>query len=320
MTASRGALLDGDAACRALEMDCAARGFKVTVRPLGDGPRHLSASFSLFGDIAVASSRTTPVAVSRSRADISQDAHEFFVLPLHFGGTYTLDQAGREHHFEGGGTRLVAGNSPYLLQQRPDDGVGETYSLAIPAEKLRDRVRRADDQALRAIAPDDPGYVFLSNYVRFLACQAPVSPEMAHQVGNHLLDLAGLMLQPGRDQAEHSEEAVRAVRRRELDQLLDRKLADPAVDLTRLAQAMGISRRYVQMLFEGMGTSFSDELRRRRVERAIALIADPRCAGRSLADIAFACGFADLSTFNRSFRVVTGQTPSTWRRVPGQHE
>lgn len=307
---------DPEAAFRELETDCAAHGFRVSVRPLGDGPVHLSASFALFGDIAIATSRTSPVAVSRSRDDVRDDAHEFFVLPLHFGGAYSLDQAGREHRFESGGTRLVAGNSPYRLEQRPGGGIGETYSLAIPAERLRGRVRQADDRARQAIAPDDPGYVFLGNYVRFLAQQPPVAPDMAALVGDHLLDLAGLMLRPDRDEENRAEEAIRMVRRRELDHHLDRRLTDPALDLERVAQALGLSRRYVQMLFEDMGTSFSDELRRRRVDRAIALIADPRTAGRSLADIAFACGFSDLSTFNRSFRKLTGQTPSSWRRLP----
>lgn len=48
-----------------------------------------------------------------------------------------------------------------------------------------------------------------------------------------------------------------------------------------------------------------------RIRRACRLLAED---GRSIAAVALAAGFANLSTFNLRFRRVTGMTPSAWRR------
>ena len=40
------------------------------------------------------------------------------------------------------------------------------------------------------------------------------------------------------------------------------------------------------------------------------MLRDPRYAATSISDIAFACGFGDLSYFNRAFRRRYGATPS----------
>jgi transcriptional regulator GlxA family with amidase domain len=50
----------------------------------------------------------------------------------------------------------------------------------------------------------------------------------------------------------------------------------------------------------------------RRVDRAKDLM---RATGTPLAEIAFACGFADQSHFTRMFSQATGMTPREWRRI-----
>lgn len=301
---------------REVERACAENGFRVSIRPLRGGPGYLSASIAAFGSIRVASSRTTPVCVTRSQADVRSDTQEFFALPFHFGHGFSVDQGGREHSFETGGTRLIAGNSPYSLTQQPRDGISETFTLAIPAEELRSRVNKVDDRVFEAISPESPGYIFLANYLRHLSLQGPEDQSLQAAIGGHLFDLVALLLQADKERAEQADEAIRSVRRRRLHQLLDHQFTDPGLDLERVAQQLGISRRYVQLLLETAGTNFSDELCRRRIDKALALISDPRSRHRKMTDIAFDCGFADLSTFNRSFRRVLGNTPSSWRRLP----
>jgi AraC family transcriptional regulator len=49
----------------------------------------------------------------------------------------------------------------------------------------------------------------------------------------------------------------------------------------------------------------------RRIERAKGLLADPLA---SVTDIAFDAGFKGTSAFSATFRRVTGQTPTGYRR------
>jgi AraC-like DNA-binding protein len=41
---------------------------------------------------------------------------------------------------------------------------------------------------------------------------------------------------------------------------------------------------------------------------------DPACASRSITEIAFDSGFADVAHFNRAFRKRRACTPGEWRR------
>ncbi|MCD5992378.1 AraC family transcriptional regulator [Pseudomonas sp. CDFA 602] len=58
------------------------------------------------------------------------------------------------------------------------------------------------------------------------------------------------------------------------------------------------------------GHGFIDLMRKLRVQRACRLLLQTRM---SISDICFEVGYANLSNFNRHFRVETGQTPSEYR-------
>lgn len=80
-----------------------------------------------------------------------------------------------------------------------------------------------------------------------------------------------------------------------------------------LAERTGISTRTLHRLFAASGTTFQDWLREQRLERCWAELNDHGRRGRSIADVAFGCGFNDLSTFNRAFRARFGMTPRAAR-------
>src|SRR3546814_3690801 len=73
------------------------------------------------------------------------------------------------------------------------------------------------------------------------------------------------------------------------------------------------SPRYVRRLFQDEGSSFSDHVLGERLDRAHRLLLHPGQASRTIAAVAYACGFGDLSYFNRTFRRRFGMTPSDLR-------
>jgi AraC-like DNA-binding protein len=80
-----------------------------------------------------------------------------------------------------------------------------------------------------------------------------------------------------------------------------------------IAAQHGIMPRYIQPLFEGEGTTFTDYVLTQRLARAHRILTDPRISGRKISTIAFDIGFGDLSYFNRTFRRRYGATPSDFR-------
>jgi AraC-like DNA-binding protein len=71
--------------------------------------------------------------------------------------------------------------------------------------------------------------------------------------------------------------------------------------------------RSLHLLFEVEGVSFGHWVTRRRLEEIKLLLANPSTADRSIADIAFAWGFNDLSTFYRAFQTAYGVKPGDIR-------
>jgi AraC family L-rhamnose operon regulatory protein RhaS len=83
-----------------------------------------------------------------------------------------------------------------------------------------------------------------------------------------------------------------------------------------VAAQLGMSRRRFTDLFRAVtGATWSDYLRRLRVEHAKHLL---RATGRSVLTIAFESGFEDLSSFYRAFRRLEGTSPHRWRRRVGR--
>jgi transcriptional regulator GlxA family with amidase domain len=79
----------------------------------------------------------------------------------------------------------------------------------------------------------------------------------------------------------------------------------------RLARVSGVSQAHFARSFkEAFGVPPHRYLLTRRVERAMALLRD---TDLSITQIAFEVGWESLGTFGRTFRDVTGETPSAVR-------
>jgi AraC-like DNA-binding protein len=132
--------------------------------------------------------------------------------------------------------------------------------------------------------------------------------------GDHVLDLIGLALGAEGDERQLAEErGLQSVRRAAILREIDTCSADPRLSAETVAMDLGVTPRYVRLLLEQTGRSFSEHLLERRLERAAAMLRNPAKKYCKVADIALDCGFGDLSYFNRAFRRRYGMTPSDTR-------
>lgn len=89
---------------------------------------------------------------------------------------------------------------------------------------------------------------------------------------------------------------------------IDRHLAEPDLDVDRLARTYGLSRSSLYRLFEPIG-GVAAYIRQQRLERArLEIVATDRAGGR-IGPIAYRWGFKDASAFTRAFRETFGETP-----------
>ena len=94
----------------------------------------------------------------------------------------------------------------------------------------------------------------------------------------------------------------------------ERDYLDPDVKLTDLAERIGTSPQLLsQYLNHVLGVNFFDYVNGLRVVEVQNLMRDPANDARTLLDLAFAAGFNSKSTFNTSFKKISGLAPSAWR-------
>lgn len=87
---------------------------------------------------------------------------------------------------------------------------------------------------------------------------------------------------------------------------------DGAICLATVAKAVNTSTFYFCKLFKrATGLTFTDYLARVRIEKAKTLLLD---RNRRVSEVAYDIGFKSLTHFNRVFRKIVRQSPSSYRR------
>lgn len=98
----------------------------------------------------------------------------------------------------------------------------------------------------------------------------------------------------------------------------ERGYLDTDIKLVDLADCIGTSPQLLsQYLNDILASSFFDYINGLRVAEVQRLMRDRASDGRTLLDLAFAAGFNSKSTFNSSFKKISGLAPSSWRRLHG---
>jgi len=139
-------------------------------------------------------------------------------------------------------------------------------------------------------------------------------PQMRQLIAAQLCDLVAVTLGATRDATTVAEgRGIRAARLSAIKADIEAHLAIGDLSPNAVARGQRISDSYIRKLLESEGTSFSQFVLDRRLERARRMLMAPGCASRSIALIAFDAGFGDLSYFNRTFKRFYGLTPSEVR-------
>jgi len=126
------------------------------------------------------------------------------------------------------------------------------------------------------------------------------------------MDLAALGLGAHVDAKDCAQRGgLRAIPLDGLVRLFERHFATPDFSAQKLARLAGLSERYVHELLYEAGAGFTARVLELRMRRAAELLARPE--PKRISEFAFACGFNDLSYFNRCFRRRFGLTPTPAR-------
>jgi AraC-like DNA-binding protein len=143
-----------------------------------------------------------------------------------------------------------------------------------------------------------------------------MAPELRDLVSIHVHDLIAMALGATRDGVAIAEgRGLRAARLRALKADILANLSNSDLTVNSVAMRQRVTPRYVQMLFEAEGETFSEFVLSQRLTRVYRELRNPGLRCTSISGIAFAAGFGDLSYFNRAFRRRFGMSPSELRQA-----
>ena len=221
-----------------------------------------------------------------------------------------------------GGVHQIVPKSQFLLLPRQGGWrLGFQHGLravvlAVAAEAFLGRkVVGIDAGAVRVVPRSGLADVLTRALEGAAVTMEQLSPDAWATIGQGLAEMMlGLMRETASGSSDARRSASQAALLQRICQTIERRLDDPVLTPARVAEAEGISERYLQKLFEASGDHFSHYLRERRLQRAGADLGNPALTQQAISEIAFRYGFNDAAHFSRVFRERFGTSPRAFRQ------
>lgn len=257
-----------------------------------------------FGDIV-----HDPLQVRRTSELLADSTRDFYKISVQLEGYSVIEQDGRETAVSPGDLTMYDTARPFTLTTN-DTARALIIScphelIGVPAELITEltATRLSGRSGLGGIAS-----TMLVNVERGLD-QGSVRPTP--QLESSVLSVLRAVL------AEHAERIPTAAGDEHtfarVQMYIDDHLADPHLAVSDIAAAHFVSARQLQRLFQSRGTTVTQWIRDRRLEKCRQELADTDAAAGSVRDVALRWGIQDAAHFSRIFRSVFGKTPTEYR-------
>lgn len=279
---------------------------RVEIEPMPGRQYFSDITLRRLPDLGMGNGTTTGLQYRRSRTLIDNDD---LVLHVSLSGGFRGHQ--RDVRLDKGQAVLMSSAQTGLISL-----TDESFLLfRIPLRVMSPIVGDLNAVLYRPIPQSTEALGLLVNYAGAI-CRMPTlgKPDVRHLAAAHIRDLIALTLGTTRDAAEIANgRGLRAARMHAIKVDIAEHVCRPNLSIGEIALRQRVTPRYVQMLFESEGTTFTEFVLGARLVRAHRMLTDPRLAGRPIISVALDTGFQNLSYFNRTFRRRFGGTPSEVR-------
>lgn len=261
------------------------------------------------GNVSLSRLATAPLQYERRPTHISHTREEEYLITVPRLSPIDFRQIGREVRCDPGGFILERGDEPYRFSY---DAPNELSVLKISKKSLSEKVRDPDRFCARIIDARS-GLPALFTLMMQQLHSLPLSEGRAAEVlGRQMVEVLALALDEMAGDDHQVRTAVRAGHLRRAEQVVSKHLSNPDLSPEFVADACGISKRYLHELFGDTNQTVSQFIREERLTAARdTIISSPAL---SMAEISYRFGFCDQAQFSRLFKAKFGLSPSDWRK------
>jgi AraC-like DNA-binding protein len=287
------------------------------VRRSSDSPFEGRWEFAGLGELLLARFCGATHDIARTPQQISACPHDRYFLSFNLApAALRFSQDGREAVIAGEQALVFSGSESFQCV-----GANAWMSVGVPKQALRRLVPNVEDLIVSPLDGALPAMRHLRQYLGMLIEQEGPAEDVAlmSQVETTVLDLIALALGANGDAAAMAAmRGLRAVRARAVIAEIRAGYADASFSAHLVAARLGLSERYIQQLLQGTGVSFSERVLELRLLKVRAMLANRRHDHLNVSEIALACGFNEVSYFNRCFRRRFAASPTQLRGAEGR--
>lgn len=286
---------------------------KLTPEPMAEASFSASVQSIRLGDAAINRVSFPAHVVRRSAADIAASDRSCFYLNLKLAGRCRIRQDDREISLSPGQVGIFDSDRQFALLHDRGPQL-QVASFWVPAEALRERLPASFDVTAARVSDDPFAGHLIAETARTLSDGAlRMTEDEGIRLFRAVIELVAMSL--SRQSRAHTAEAesLTDATMLALKRAIHRRLRKPGLAVADIAEAVGISERYVHKLLARSGSGFTDYVIDRRLDGIARDLVDPAMADRAIGAIAFDWGFSDLSHFTRRFKQRFGCRPRDWR-------
>lgn len=256
-----------------------------------------------------------PIAIYRRTEDIDKDSNDDFLLATQLEGTVVVKERNVEFTQHPGSISLMSAGEPYSIIHTQKS---HRLILHIPNALYKERILgHQEERDFRPRLMEAGGLATIVHVMlKSLAFEADkLSVTEQHTLAESLLELTAAMLRSEVDQEyEHNHAKQSALFRRILE-FMEANFTDCELTPEKVANANGISMRYLHSLFQQAGMTVSKWIWERRLKATREDLLDPQMNHMRVSEIAYRRGFNDPAHFSRAFKSRFDISPSKLRQV-----
>lgn len=261
------------------------------------------------GQIMVGGAQFPSHRFCRDRAWASRSGVDHYFLQLYVRGGYSGSLGRRDATLRPGDVEVLH------LGQTFDTvaSASRTCAVMVPRDLLDHRISGVADLHGTVLRRETGAGALLGHHLRMLRRLASrMTVADAPIVVEGCLATLAAALRPTADALRAAAPQIAAALADRVLAHIEANLRDPRLGAASLCARFHLSRSYLYRLMEPFG-GVAQHIRSRRLRLAMTLLSDPQARGRRVADVAYACGFADEKTFGRAFRAEFSMSPSEAR-------
>lgn len=266
-----------------------------------------STAIAVMPEVMLAWGRHSPCRAQRT-VELAASGSDNVMIHFPRSGAFRMQQSGGDEVICQAGHVYIdpnetPGDSRFLAPETDAFYISLPRGLVSGLRGINDHLRRRLDLT--------PQWRLLQRYGEALfEDMAHLTPEQLAMSARHVQDLA---ISAFSARQAGSLPGTMAARLRLIREDIETLLSHPDLSPDLVAARHGVSTRYLRLIFAAGQTSFRAHVLERRLLLAHRLLSCPTSARRTIAELAGAAGFSDLSWFNTSYRRRFGQTPRETR-------